>query len=112
MRKVDVVFHLEPEGTRAEAPEVPEFSAAAATLAELDQLVRDGLALHFGEPVDLCPQFGPDSTIERPMWWSWSSREYATVNTGAPSATQAVGVVQATVATPVPHYSGPALATA
>jgi len=111
VRKVEVIFHVEPEGMWAETPDVPQFSAAAATLTELDQLVRDGLALHFEEDIDLHARFAPDSKIDQPLWWSWSSKEYATVSTGTPSSTQAAGVVHATVATSVPQYSGTALTT-
>lgn len=66
MRRVTVIYHWEPEGSWAECPDAPGFSAAAATFNELRGQVRDGLAFYFDQPVDvvdLVPDVEPVWTV-------------------------------------------------
>lgn len=55
--KVNVRYHVEPEGVWAESDEVPGFSAAGESLGEVRGLVREGLAFHFdGAPFELAEE--------------------------------------------------------
>jgi predicted RNase H-like HicB family nuclease len=47
-KKIRVNYIWEPEGWSAESPDVPNWSAAAATLEELRQLTVEAMMLDFG----------------------------------------------------------------
>lgn len=65
--KVNVRYHIEPEGTWAESDDVPGFSAAGATLSEVRDLVREGLEFHLdGKPFELAEEMAQPTRYVRP----------------------------------------------
>jgi len=104
VREVLAIFHVEPEGCWAEVPDLPGFSAAGDSLAEVYGLVREGLVLNLDEQVEISVRFAEDAQISSGFWWSWSSKEYATVNNATQASTQAVGTLTPHgVVTPAGH---------
>lgn len=53
MKQARVIYHRAPESMWAESPDAPGWTAAATTLAELTNLVREGLEFTLGEPVNV-----------------------------------------------------------
>jgi hypothetical protein len=91
VREVLAIFHVEPEGNWAEVPDLPGFSAAGDTLAELHGLVAEGVALQLGEPIRIKVRFAQDAQAFGHFWWSWSSKEYVRVNNADQVVTEAMG---------------------
>lgn len=88
MRHITLVIHREADGWWAEAPELPGFSAAAATVDALREVARDGLAFHLDdEPFEVY-----EHTIDHTPKSLWN--EIVTTSVGA-----AQGVARAIVVT-------------
>jgi predicted RNase H-like HicB family nuclease len=52
-RKVLMEYHSEPEGWWAESPELPGFTAAGATFAEVREQAHSGAEFYLQEPVEV-----------------------------------------------------------
>lgn len=77
MRQITIVIHRETDGWWAEAPELPGFSAAAATIDSLREVTRDGLAFHLDDEPFAIFELTVDHT-PRSMW-----TEFVTTSVGA-----------------------------
>lgn len=51
-RRVRIIYHTEPEGTWAESPDVPGYTATERDLNTLRASITDGLALFLDVPSD------------------------------------------------------------
>ena len=70
---VTIVFHTEPEGCWAEAPDVPGFSAAADDLPDLRSRVRAALDELLGPGTELDERFEPAMTGATQMSLGWDA---------------------------------------
>lgn len=52
-RKIQMHYHYEPEGWWAESPELPGFSAAGTTFAEVRQQAHEGAVFFADEPLEI-----------------------------------------------------------
>jgi predicted RNase H-like HicB family nuclease len=52
-RKVLMEYHCEPEGWWTKSPDLPGFTAAGATFAEVRELAHSGAEFYLREPVEV-----------------------------------------------------------
>jgi predicted RNase H-like HicB family nuclease len=108
MHKVTVFYHLEPEGCWAESPDVPGFSAAGSSLADVQDMVAEGLPYHLGHPVDVVEKFPETASVVSHL--SASSSVAVFVSAGVVLSGQAMTRAAGTLTTlfsaaPIPSIS-------